>query len=182
VVFSGPLGGEGTTTILWQTAEILRTVYGLKVLVVEAGQRRSDLSERLHLGPGPTFAELLSGEKSLDQCRRRGPSGIEVIATGVSADPTGMDPSALARVLPMLESESDLVLIDSPPVLDGNECLSILSVVGRLVLVVEASRTRLEVLDRVQREVGYRQGNILGTVLNKQRRVIPRWIYRRLAR
>jgi Mrp family chromosome partitioning ATPase len=79
-----------------------------------------------------------------------------------------------------LRQRFDLMLIDSPPVTTSTDGLAISSKVDGVVLVVEAERTRLPVVESARDRIKRSGGNILGIVLNKRRFHIPEWIYQKL--
>jgi Mrp family chromosome partitioning ATPase len=89
---------------------------------------------------------------------------------------------AVAEMLKGTEAQYDIVLIDSPPVLETADTLVLGQLVPQTVLVVEAARTRYEVLERAKSELAQANMVLVGTVLSKQRRYIPNWIYRWLVR
>jgi Mrp family chromosome partitioning ATPase len=74
----------------------------------------------------------------------------------------------------------DVILLDSPPatIISGN--FDYFSKTDGVVLVVEAEKTRLPVLESTVNKVKKSGGRILGIVLNKRRYHIPDFIYRRL--
>jgi Mrp family chromosome partitioning ATPase len=76
----------------------------------------------------------------------------------------------------------DVILIDTPPVLQHADAIAATAVVPNVVLVIEAGRTRYEMLDRVRSELSDAGATIVGNILNKHKRFIPGWIYRALVR
>ena len=115
---------------------------------------------------------------------RSSAAGVDVLAVDVP----GRDEASRLDVAPLLrrmldetKSGYDLILIDSPPLLASSQAWAICSVVPRMVLVAESGRTRREVLHRAQKDLAQAKVAVLGSVLNKQDRYIPRWLYRMLA-
>jgi Mrp family chromosome partitioning ATPase len=76
-----------------------------------------------------------------------------------------------------VQAEYDLVLIDGSPVFTSSHSLIISNHVDGIILVVEACRTRYEVVANMKNLLE-RHGKILGGVLNKRRFVIPTYVYR----
>ena len=52
--------------------------------------------------------------------------------------------------------------------------------VDGVVLVVQAERTKREVVQRSMESIANFQGNILGVVLNRKKYYIPEFLYRRV--
>lgn len=78
------------------------------------------------------------------------------------------------------KSKYKFVVLDCPPIRHMYSSLHIFKKVDGVILVIEVERVRYEVIERevsMLREAG---ANILGTVLNKRRFPIPKFIYRRL--
>lgn len=71
----------------------------------------------------------------------------------------------------------DLVLLDGAPVFTSSHSLIISNHVDGIILVVEACRTRYEVVVNMKNLLE-RHGKIMGGVLNKRRFVIPAYVYR----
>ena len=88
--------------------------------------------------------------------------------------------SQFRGMLSRLRETFDLVLIDSPPATEYAEGLVLASKVDGVVLVVAAEETRWQVVEDVNRRLQTMGGNVLGTLLNKQRFHIPSMIYDRI--
>lgn len=84
----------------------------------------------------------------------------------------------LGELLKTVGEHFDVVLIDSPPVLDGPEVLIAAPEVDGALLVVEAGRTRVEMLEHMRSVFAREELKILGSVLTKQEHAIPNWFYR----
>jgi Mrp family chromosome partitioning ATPase len=85
-------------------------------------------------------------------------------------------------MLNRLKETFDLILIDSPAATEYAEGLVLASKVDGVVLVLAAEETRWQVVDDVARRLNMMGGNVLGTLLNKQRFHIPKAIYKRISR
>ena len=168
---------EGTTTAVLSLAHQLQDSYGLRPLVIELNRRKPAMARLFKLDPTQTLSDALDRVRPIADCIQTTASGLAVIAgaPGRSAHPRLA--SGLARVLTEVEHTFDVVLIDAPPILRQADAIIAGTVVPRLILVVEAGRTNYEVLARVKRELTTEDIRIAGTVLVKQKRFIPRWIY-----
>ena len=79
--------------------------------------------------------------------------------------------------LERLRASCSYVLLDCPSLQESDDVLGIASMVEGVVLVVEANRTTRDQLGRLERTITSAGGKILGTMLNKRRYPIPRWLY-----
>jgi polysaccharide biosynthesis transport protein len=76
-----------------------------------------------------------------------------------------------------VRAKYDFVILDSPPVFSSSHSLIISDHVDGIIMVVEASRTRYEVVLEMKQRLE-RHGKTLGAVLNKRHFVIPAFVYR----
>ncbi len=171
-LFTSARAGEGTTTTVLGIAGTLASSYGLRVLALELNPRSGGFQARLQLAePPPRYVGEPKG------------AGPDVTTPGLGFGMLSLhgDPSELlVRALGSLAEGYDIVLVDAPPVLDRPDALAAAPAVAGVILVVEAGRTRLEMLDQI-RSVFDREGvKLLGSVLTKQRHAIPGWVYRLL--
>ncbi len=82
--------------------------------------------------------------------------------------------------LSQLRQEFDLILMDSPPITESSDSLTITEKVDGVVLVVESEKTRWQILQEIKNNIELRNGHVLGVVLNKKRNYIPRFLYHRI--
>ena len=181
VMMSSASSGEGVTTTTWHLAEALQSQHGLRPVVVELNTKRTALADWLKLDTTRTLQAVISGSMSLEDAVQIGPGDVPVLASAKSPSPM-IAPSVMAEIVSRLETQYDLVLVDGPAILEDAEGLAIATVLPRIILVVKSGLIRHEVLDRLRRELENHNIQILGMILNNQKRVIPGWIYRLLAR
>ena len=72
------------------------------------------------------------------------------------------------------------MVIDLPAVNEASWTLRLARLCDGVGLVVEAERSRLEVVQRTKELLVKSNANVLGVVVNKRRFYIPRWLYRTL--
>ncbi|MDQ2725382.1 MAG: CpsD/CapB family tyrosine-protein kinase [Actinomycetota bacterium] len=98
-----------------------------------------------------------------------GDRGLFLVAAGHSVT----EPNELlslprtGRMLDALAAQSDLVLIDSPPVLAVADSLTVAREAGAAIVVVDARRTNADALQRTRDLLRRNQTTILGLVLNQ---------------
>ena len=79
-----------------------------------------------------------------------------------------------------LKSHFGLVLIDGPAVLQTSAALNMATEADGVLLVVEAGRTRRQVVELALDQLREAGANIIGVVMNKRRFFIPNWLYRKI--
>ncbi|MCP5152944.1 MAG: hypothetical protein H6983_02175 [Ectothiorhodospiraceae bacterium] len=180
VLFASAWAGEGTTTAVWAVARELREHYRQRTLVIDLDRRGARRSTR---GTAPGLTEIGADDVPVAECLREGPAGVSVLAWGGSragASPD-LDPlPALKRVIDACSDEFDVILVDARPILDDPDTVALARLTDGVVVVVEAGRTRFEVLERVRAALQREDVGILAAVLNKHVRRIPGWLYRLL--
>lgn len=84
------------------------------------------------------------------------------------------------RMITLIRKKYDLVVIDTPPACESSIGLAIASKADGVILVVAAESTRWPIVARVKSQIEKAGGNLLGTILNKQKHHIPDYIYKHL--
>ena len=148
---------------------------GSRVILIDADLRKPGLHEDFDMPNLLGLADVLAVpeaviEKLIDKALK--PTGIDNLLL-LPAGRTPLDPGALlnsprlAKVLELLKTRADLVIIDSAPLLDVIDTRAIANVVDGVVLIVHEGRSRGKNLKRV---IEYFEGkshkNLLGIVFN----------------
>jgi Mrp family chromosome partitioning ATPase len=77
-----------------------------------------------------------------------------------------------------LLSEFDLIVVDLPP-LNSPSSLEWVPILNGTVLLLESERVRWQVAAKSIELLEQIGGHVVGTIINKQRKYIPGWLYRR---
>jgi len=177
VMITSAMPGEGKTSTVANLAPAL-ALAGQRIVVVDLDLRHPDLHNAFGLPNDHGVADVLRGDADLADCmtyvgvegdRGEAATGMYVLTSG----PTMSDGSELisgrrcARMLSALADQSDLVLIDSAPVLPVADTLSLARMVAGVVLVVEARRTPLPAIQQAKDSLIRNQARLLGVVVNK---------------
>jgi Mrp family chromosome partitioning ATPase len=72
----------------------------------------------------------------------------------------------------------DLIVIDVPPVLEQQSWSGFMGFPDGVIMVVEAERSRSEVVNATTAVIAEANGHVLGLVLNKRRQYIPKRLYK----
>ena len=176
---------EGVTSTTLAFASFLASVHASDhLLVVEANLRRPSFHEMLNLSSGKSFVDALDNSEPME-------SAIELVPEyGFWATPATKEPgqerkvafeSTLERLEPALlevRKSYPCILLDTPPVIPFIDSTIISGMTDGVVLVVESSLTRAQVVDHALEKLRSSGAKLLGIVLNKREFHIPKWIYR----
>ncbi|MDH3535458.1 MAG: hypothetical protein OER87_06920 [Gammaproteobacteria bacterium] len=181
IVFTSASAGEGTTTTVLGIARELNVTYGLKVLALEINPRSGGFGAMLKLDESPYEH---TGESSLSvEYIRRAAGGyglLTICGKEFKSNARAHTAVLLRQVLLSLADKFNVILIDAPPLLEYPETLTAAPEADGVVFVVESGHTRQEMLSQVRRLFEAEKVGLLGSVLTKQKHVIPNWIYRLL--
>jgi Mrp family chromosome partitioning ATPase len=174
LVVTSSLPGEGKTTVAAALSMALVRL-GTSVLLVDADVHGRGLSRRFGLRPGagpgqkPGLADVLRGEASLEGCVRPGPlPGLSVLPTSVEADGSDLFARHFGRVLEAARERFEVVVVDAPPLLVGDDA-GTLAVGCDAALLVVARDTPAHLAGEAAaglRDLGVR---VLGAVANGAR-------------
>jgi capsular exopolysaccharide synthesis family protein len=183
ILVASALHGEGTSTVAREIASLLCRDGSAEAVLVDANLRTPSqhLAYRLERSAG--LAEVVTRGLAPEAVVRTGPaSSLPLVTAG---RPTGTPAAvlglpALKAAIEQYRSRFDWVVIDGPPVTVYSDAAILAPLVDGIVLVVEAERTRWEVVSQAKRALEESGGRILGAVLNRQRYHIPPALYGRL--
>jgi len=172
VIVASPGEKEGKTTVATRLA-LAAASAGLNVVLVDGDLRRGQVAIRLGIDDSQLgLGAVLAGERSLADALvahplpRSGEGHLMVLPAG----PHPSNPSALLSsqqiqlVLRRLESESDLVIVDTPAALAVGDPLPLMRSVSGVILVGRMDRSSRRALRRVHRMIADAQGILLGVV------------------
>ncbi len=183
ILVTSSVHGEGTSCICAQFARSLVQAGQERILLVDANLRSPVLHDIFGLERAGGFVELMEDGVSQEKLiKKTDLPGLFLVTSGRSTD----DPSRLLSLPPLKEAlsrwnrEYTYVLLDSSPVLAYADAMILSRLIDGLILVVQAGKTRWEVIRRAQEALKNVKAPLLGVVLNKRQYVIPKKVYRRL--
>ncbi|WP_437523594.1 polysaccharide biosynthesis tyrosine autokinase [Sorangium sp. So ce726] len=168
VAIVGATSGVGKSFVAVNLATLLARS-NRRVLLIDADLRRHRLPGYFNRAAGMGLSELLGGRLDADQAAV--PTGVPNLWL-VPAGNFGATPAELlmnTRLRQALESYArtyDLVIIDTPPVLDHNDAMLVAALAGATVLVLRAGvHTEQQIVEAVKR-LKRAGGNVVGGILN----------------
>lgn len=168
VTSAGP--GEGKSTTAANLAVSLAQV-GKRVVLVDADLRRPSVHKLFGMDNSHGLSDLFSTENvALESVMQNTPiPSLRVITSGaIPPNPAEMlDSRLMTQILATLRQNTDMVIIDSPPVLPVADASILGSRCSGAVLVVDSGKTRTEIARRAVRTLEQANVKVAGVILNK---------------
>ena len=173
MMVASPSASEGKSTILSNLA-LAFTHSGQRVLVIDGDMRRPTLHTTFNLPRSDMgLSNFLSDPTiGMQDVIKSTDMGVDVILSG----PTPPNPAELLgspRMKPLLEEAKaayNIVFVDSPPLLIVADGPVVASQVEGVLVVVDAARTRPQMLRAGLKAVSNAGGQVVGVIINKYQR------------
>jgi capsular exopolysaccharide synthesis family protein len=168
ILVTSPLKEEGKTTVAMNLARGMAEA-GQDVILVDADLRQSQIGPRMGSAANDGLGRVLAGERDFDDVMRE----MDVVDGRLRILPGGVpppNPSALISsdsmraLLARLADESDVVVLDTPPMLVVSDAIPLLGQVSGIVLVGRLGRTTRDAVRRLTEVISNTGGVLLGVV------------------
>jgi capsular exopolysaccharide synthesis family protein len=183
LIFTSATPCEGTTTISVSYARLLALKGEGRILICEMNARKPVFKELFAVNNGDGISDYFSGDSNLASiARATSADNLDVIHVG-KVDPAFIQ-IHMQRVFPRLVEEAasvyDTVIFDTPAVVSSPETAPMCSYVDGVVIVVQAGKTKREIVQRSLNSIARYDGNVLGIILNRKKYYIPGFLYKRI--
>ncbi len=177
IVFASSVSGEGASFVSYQTARELAFTLDRRVFWIDANPYSPQ--RKLMARSQVTFQELLQDPEI---AKEPAATRLQMIPAGMESDGwQGLVASDnYIRLLEILQDSYDFTFIDAPPILQHVETSLLGAGADGLVLVVERGRLKWEVIQAGLENLANRRVNVLGTVFNRRRFDLPKFLYDRI--
>ncbi|MGB3512764.1 MAG: polysaccharide biosynthesis tyrosine autokinase [Microcoleaceae cyanobacterium] len=169
LVISSSTSGDGKSTVALNLAQIAAAI-GQKVLLVDADLRNPQIHLRLDLPNLQGFSDALSTDLSLNDAIQRAPvnDNLFILTAGkVPPDPIKLLSSKKKQYLmQQFQSFFDLVIYDTPPLLNLADASLIAADADGTILVVAIEKTDRSMLMKALEGFKISGGSVLGIVTN----------------
>jgi Mrp family chromosome partitioning ATPase len=176
--------GAGTTTSALALASQLASMSSGQVLLVDASQAADNLTQQLALTKERGFRDLLFNESPplLQDCL------VTVSSLPFHILPNGrhirgaehLTTEQLDPLLTQLGERYRFVVIDGDAVYSAADTLVISTLADGVIMVLRAEDTRWEVAQAAIQRLTQAGANLVGSVLNRRKYYMPRWLYKNL--
>ncbi|MBY0164647.1 CpsD/CapB family tyrosine-protein kinase [Cytobacillus firmus] len=161
--------GEGKTTTISNLA-VIYAQEGKKVLLIDANMRKPSLhrifSQLNHQG----LSTLLTRQTSNgDAIQETSISHLHLLPSGpVPSNPSELiDSKAMWELLETLEKQYDVILIDTPSILDVSDSVILSAMCDGVIMVAAAGKAKKDHLRKAKDQLSHVNARILGVVLNQ---------------
>ena len=173
--------GDGATTVARGLAVCLAEAFHKRVVLVEANQRSACLRSIYGLPEGPGLADVIARRVSLGGALQMAGEHRQVVVLPASLRESGaIDASGLRELLSALLTYVDAAVVDMAPMLPYRDTGAMCSALDGVVLVMRGGHSTVadgKVAVAKVREAGV---PVLGSVLNRERQVVPKFFERML--
>jgi len=183
VMLASAVPREGTSTVAREFATVLAGRQEAETLLIDANLRGPTLHEAFRTTRDPGLSDHILGDVPLSEClRETGELRLTLLPAGrpVIAPPRVFADSRVRGMLSELRKRFAVIAVDAAPLLGSPEGAQVAQLADCVVLVVRFGHTRRQLPKRALQILGDADATVLGTVLNRRRFYIPRFVYERL--
>lgn len=182
VQFIGARRGCGVSTLVREFAKVAVERYGKSVLVLDSAYQ--DPARRIGIDVTSEYGwlDLIEKGQLVDKAIFRvGETNLYFAQMSIQASliPPVNDPALTVNLWNKLKEKFDLILIDSSSDPNSVESVAMTCYVDGVILVLEAEKTRRQVVDKLKKRIITNGGTIIGVVLNKRCYHIPDFIFKK---
>jgi capsular exopolysaccharide synthesis family protein len=163
---------EGKTTVATRLA-VAAATSGRDVILVDADLRRAQVGSRFGFRAQEGLGSLIAGTCELsdvlvDEPVKDAPGSgrLQILPAG-SPPPNPaalMSSPRMQQIVRQLESQSDLVILDTPAALAVSDALPLMRAVNGVVVVARMNSSSRQTIRRLQKIIESAHGNLLGVV------------------
>jgi tyrosine-protein kinase len=168
VMVASPTKGDGKTTVATHLAIALARD-GQNVILVDCDLRRPQVGIRLGIEPAAGVAMVLTNQAQLEQSLTEvdvGDGRLRVLPGGAPPpNPARLLSSArMGSLLGELAEQADIVILDTPPLLNVSDAIPLLERVSGSIVVARIGYTGREAVRRLKQVIETAGGTLLGGV------------------
>ncbi len=181
IMVASSFENEGCTTTALNLAKALAGDEKTKVLLVDGNLRSPSLHQVFGLSKKNGLVDILRGENKAEEViKKTNIDNMFVVTCGeLNSNLSNMyDNCRVMRpVFEQFKKHFGFVVVDTSPVILYPDSISLSSKVDGVIFVVEAEKTRWEVVEEAKEHLEKAGARILGGVLNKRKYYLPKAIY-----
>lgn len=170
LLVTSPAPGDGKTTIATNLAVVLAQS-GRRVAVLDADLHRPRVHSVFRAETQPGLSALfVQPEIHLNgSLQPTVQDGLRVVAAGmIPPNPSELlGSNKMREIMAAVLEQSDMVILDTPPVLSVNDSVVLAPTVDGVLLVIRPGETKMTALKQAVEQLRYVGANLIGIVLNK---------------
>ncbi|CCG01317.1 polysaccharide biosynthesis tyrosine autokinase [Blastococcus saxobsidens] len=151
ILVTSARAGEGKTTTAVNLAAALAES-GQQTLVLDFDFRRPDAHRYLDVINGPGLSDLVHAEEGEHElrtlCRPSAVDGVRMVPAGTMIDQPPALPTRIAGLLSDARGLADVVIVDSPPMLLGNDAMDLMPYVDTVLVTCRSGRVTRDQAER----------------------------------
>jgi len=155
-----------------------------RILLIDANISSPSLYKSFDIKKSPGLVDYLYSKVSLkDIIYKSCLNNFELVPIGEKYDylPSPFTRLIFIEFIEYIKNQYDIIIIDSEPLLNSSYTQSILPIIdGGVIIVAEAGKTRFEDMKKIHLQFQSYNVNIIGTIFNKHKNIIPKFIQRYL--
>jgi capsular exopolysaccharide synthesis family protein len=183
IVFAGCRDGEGASTMAFNFASAFARYSSKSVALVDGNLRDAVLHHQFRLQGSMGLSDVIQGKSAVQEAIAEITAGKYYFLQAGQwvKNPVSLyETTQFLAVVEQLREKFDLVIFDSPSLIENPESILLANAMDGLIMILEAERTRWEVAKAARSDLESVGVPILGAILNKRPLVIPEAIYRLL--
>ena len=176
VVLTSAIHEEGKSVTAINLALTLAQQEGLKVLLIDADLRRSTIRRWLGIESERGLSTVLQDHLTLDHSVLRMESpALSVLPAGPHVERPAelLESNAMRRLLALLKTQYDVIIIDAPPILPVTDPSILGAQADGVLLVVRAGKTQRKVVEQAHELLKQSKAKILGSILTHVDHYVP---------
>ncbi len=125
------------------------------------------------------LADVLYRGVSVDEAiEETSVSGLSLMTAGSAVNPGGVNPDTANGLMHELRMSNQVIIFDLPPVRNTSQSFLLTKLTDGVVIVVDASKTGRNLARRATSLLNDWDVDVYGSILNRARRTLPKWIDR----
>jgi capsular exopolysaccharide synthesis family protein len=180
ILFVSAAHGEGTSTVARELATLLGQDGPSRAVLVDANLRTPSQHKVFGVERSGGLTEVITSGLALDEAVRNGNSCLVPLLTSgrPASNPTWiLGTPGLRTALEGLRAKFDWLIVDAPPSTVYSDAGVLAPLVDGVVLVIQAEKTRWQVVEQAKRNLEESGARLLGAVLSRRRYHIPQTLY-----
>lgn len=166
IVITSARPGEGKSMVSANFAITLAQA-GARVLLVDADLRRGGLNKDFLVAPSPGLSEVLAGHNTLSEAvvQTHIPN-LQLLPCGAYPRHPGVLFAMLGKFMQQIEGHYDFYVFDTPPIMVGDDVLSLAPQMDGLIMVIRAGFTPGRMAKAAMEMLRVRQVKVIGIAFN----------------